>query len=238
MKRNKNQLYRTITSHSYYGLPPFDHIQNVVVFFQTKELLRKVYQFFVGEKEKNKPWALQNPIKRLVKATGIKPTTLRRYVHTDASDDAVQDVVKAVHKAAVQKTVKKNQKLDDFDKGVVRRTIYDLHKKSQSVTMPSLQQALKKKDIDVSISTVSRTVRLLGFRFYKNASSRRFVSEREDIVLMRMTYLRKIQSVGTCTCNYFTGSFRTDTALYMGTVYISLQLRRTFLTYLCLIFGY
>ncbi|CAC5355671.1 unnamed protein product [Mytilus coruscus] len=158
----------------------------------TKELLRKIYQFFVTEKEKNKPWALQNPIKRLVKATGIKPTTLQRYVHTDASDDAVQDVVKAFHKAAVQKTVKKNQKLDDFDKGVVRRTIYDLHKKSQSVTMPSLQQALKKKDIDISISTVSRTVRLLGFRFYKNASSRRFVSEREDIVLMRMTYLRKI----------------------------------------------
>ncbi|CAC5417449.1 unnamed protein product [Mytilus coruscus] len=82
-------------------------------------------------RRKNKPWALQNPIKRLVKATGIKPTTLRRYVHTDDSDDAVQDVVKAVHKAAVQKTVKKNQKLDDFDKGVVRRTIYDLHKKSQ-----------------------------------------------------------------------------------------------------------
>ncbi|CAC5407423.1 unnamed protein product [Mytilus coruscus] len=123
---------------------------------------------------------------------GIKPTTLRSYVHTDASDDAVQDVVKAVHKAAVQKTVKQNQNLDDFDKGVVRRTIYDLHKKSQSATMPNLQQALKKKDIDVSISTVSRTVRLLGFRFYKNASSRRFVSERDDIVLMRMTYLRKI----------------------------------------------
>ncbi|CAC5356318.1 unnamed protein product [Mytilus coruscus] len=135
----------------------------------------------------------KNVVRNLQVNTWIKPTTLRRYVHTDDSDDAVQDVVKAVHKAAVQKTVKKNQKLDDFDKGVVRRTIYDLHKKSQSVTMPSLQQALKKKDIDVSISTVSRTVRLLGFRFYKNASSRRFVSEREDIVLMRMTYLRKIR---------------------------------------------
>ncbi|CAC5371480.1 unnamed protein product [Mytilus coruscus] len=163
----------------------------------TKELLRKIFQFFVTEKEKNKPRALQNPIKRLVKATGIKPTTLRRYVHTDASDDVVLDVVKAVHKAAVQKTVKKNQKLDDFDKGVVIRTIYDLHKKSKSVTMPSLQQALKKKDIDVSISTVSRTVRLFGFGFYKNASSRRIVSEREDIVLMRMTYLRKIHELAS-----------------------------------------
>ncbi|XP_071150623.1 uncharacterized protein [Mytilus edulis] len=135
----------------------------------------------------------KNVVRNLQVNTGIKSTTIRRYVHTDASDDAVQDVVKAVNKAAVQKTVEKNQKLDDFDKGVVRTTIYDLHEKSQSVTMPSLQQALKKKDIDVSISTVSGKVRLLVFRFYKNASSRRFVSEREDIVLLWMAYLRKIR---------------------------------------------
>ncbi|CAC5394859.1 unnamed protein product [Mytilus coruscus] len=141
------------------------------------------------EKGMKRPWVLQNPMRRLVKATGIKQSTLRQYIN---GNDPVQDVVKSIHKAYVQKTVSKTQKVDDFDKGVVRRTIYDLHKKSQSVTMPKLQEALKKKDIDISISTVSRTVHLLGFRFYKNASSRRFVSEREDIVLMRMTYLRKI----------------------------------------------
>ncbi|CAC5385225.1 unnamed protein product [Mytilus coruscus] len=146
-------MRRHIESRSVYAWHAFSQVLNgiklKVVKATTKELLRKVYQFLVGEKERNKPWALQNPIKRLVKATGIKPSTLRRYVHSDASDDAVQDVVKAVHKA-----VNKNQKLDDFDKGVVRRTIYDLHKKSQSVTMPKLQEVLKKKDIDISISTV------------------------------------------------------------------------------------
>ncbi|CAG2199638.1 unnamed protein product [Mytilus edulis] len=156
---------------------------------QTKDLLRKLYQFFLMEKGLKRPWMLQNPMRRLVKATGIKQSTLRGYIN---GNDPVQDVVKSIHKDYVQKTVTKTQKVDDFDKGVVRRTIYDLHKKSQSVTMPKLQEALKKKDIDISISTVSRTVHLLGFRFYKNATSRRFVSEREDIVLMRMTYLRKI----------------------------------------------
>ncbi len=34
---------------------------------------------------------------------------------------------------------------------------------------------------------------LFFFRFYKNTSSRRFVSEREDIVLLRMAYLLKIR---------------------------------------------
>ncbi|CAG2258097.1 unnamed protein product [Mytilus edulis] len=33
----------------------------------------------------------------------------------------------------------------------------------------------------------------LKTQYYKNASSRRFVSEREDIVLLRMAYLRKIR---------------------------------------------
>ncbi|XP_071133326.1 uncharacterized protein [Mytilus edulis] len=136
------------------------------------------------EKGMKRPWVLQTPMRRLVKATGIKQSSLRGYIN---GNDPVQDVVKSIHKDYVQKTVTKTQKVDDFDKGVVRRTIYDLHKKSQSVTMPKLQEALKKKDIDISISTVSRTVHLLGFRFYKNATSRRFVSEREDIVLMRMT---------------------------------------------------
>ncbi|CAC5422502.1 unnamed protein product [Mytilus coruscus] len=154
-----------------------------------KGLVEKVIQLLHDGKGMKRPWVLQNPMRRLVKATGIKQSTLRQYIN---GNDPVQDVVKSIHKAYVQKTVSKTQKVDDFDKGVVRRTIYDLHKKSQSVTMPKLQEALKKKDIDISISTVSRTVHLLGFRFYKNASSRRFVSEREDIVLMRMTYLRKI----------------------------------------------
>ncbi|VDI63172.1 Hypothetical predicted protein [Mytilus galloprovincialis] len=140
------------------------------------------------EKGMKRPWVLQNPTRRLVKAKGIKQSTLRGYIN---GNDIVQDVVKSIHKDYVQKTVTKTQKVDDFDKGVVRRTIYDLHKKSQSVTMPKLQEALK-KDIDISISTVSRTVHLLGFRLYKNATSRRFVSEREDIVLMRIKYLRKI----------------------------------------------
>ncbi|CAG2187196.1 unnamed protein product [Mytilus edulis] len=109
------------------------------------------------EKGLKRPWMLQNPMRRLVKATGIKQSTLRGYIN---GNDPVQDVVKSIHKDYVQKTVTKTQKVDDFDKGVVRRTIYDLHKKSQSVTMPKLQEALKKKDIDISISTVSRTFKL------------------------------------------------------------------------------
>lgn len=90
------------------------------------------------DKGMKRPWVLQNPMRRLVKATGIKQSTLRQYIN---GNDPVQDVVKSIHKAYVQKTVSKTQKVDDFDKGVVRRTIYDLHKKSQSVTMPKLQEA-------------------------------------------------------------------------------------------------
>ena len=93
---------------------------------------------------------------------GIKESTLRGYLK---DGNPVQGVVKSVHKTPVKKPVAKSQKLDDFDKGVVRRTIYDMHQKSEAVTMPRLFEALKEKDIHAgSVSTVGRAVRRLGFR--------------------------------------------------------------------------
>ena len=59
----------------------------------------------------------------------------------------MQDVVKSIHLGTAQKPVPSRQKLDNFDKGVVKRTVYEMHQKSQAVTMPALQQALKEKDI-------------------------------------------------------------------------------------------
>ena len=73
-------------------------------------------------------------------------------------------MVEAVHKANVKKPVTRSQKLDDFDKGVVRSTIYEMHRKKSAVTMPKLHKALMEKDIAVSLSTVARTVKALGFR--------------------------------------------------------------------------
>ncbi|CAC5417495.1 unnamed protein product [Mytilus coruscus] len=117
------------------------------------------------EKGYEAPWVLQNPMRRLVKATGIKQSTLRQYIN---GNDPVQDVVKSIHKTYVQKTVSKTQKVDDFDKGVVRRTIYDLHKKSQSVTMPKLQEALKKKTLTFPYLQCREQCIYWGFEWFRD----------------------------------------------------------------------
>ena len=105
----------------------------------------------------------------------------------------MQDVVQSIHEASVEKPAPMVKMVDDFDKGVVRRTIHDMYRKSEVVTMPKLHAALKEKDINASLSTVVRIVKELGFRFSKKGSNRRFVSERQDIVSMRHSYLRKVR---------------------------------------------
>ncbi|CAC5370131.1 unnamed protein product [Mytilus coruscus] len=114
--------------------------------------------------------------------------------HTSSGDhDAVQEVVQSLHESAVKKQVVVPKKLDDFDESVVRRTIHDMYKKKQAVTMPKLQQALKEKDIDVSLSTMKRTVKRLGFWYSKKGSQRRWIKKRQDIVSWRHSYLRKVR---------------------------------------------
>ena len=105
--------------------------------------------------------------------SGLSESTIRRMT----GKDPVHDVVQSIHDASVQKPVPMIKKLDDFDKGVVRRTIHDMYRKSEVVTMPKLHATLKEKEINVSLSTVVRTVKELGFRFSKKGSNRRFVSQ-------------------------------------------------------------
>ncbi|CAC5396469.1 unnamed protein product [Mytilus coruscus] len=65
----------------------------------------------------------------MVKATGISLSTLKRKIE---GLDPVQDVVKAVQKSSVQKPGPKPWKLDDFNRNVVKRTIYDMFSKKGS----------------------------------------------------------------------------------------------------------
>ncbi|CAG2253766.1 unnamed protein product [Mytilus edulis] len=142
------------------------------------------------EKKIGKPWCLSDPWSRMVKATGISLSTLKRKIE---ALDPVQDAVKEVHKSSVQKPGPKPWKLDDFNRNVVKRTIYDMYRKKEVVSMPRLHEVLKEKDITASLSTVVRTVKSLGFRFSKKGSGRRHVVERDDVVALRHHYLRQIR---------------------------------------------
>ncbi|CAC5412862.1 unnamed protein product [Mytilus coruscus] len=113
------------------------------------------------EKKIGKPWCLSDPWSRMVKATGISLSTLKSKIE---ALDPVQDVVETVHKSSVQKPGPKPWKLNDFNRNVVKRTIYDMYRKKEVVSMPRLHEVLKEKDITASLSTVVRTVKSLGFR--------------------------------------------------------------------------
>lgn len=71
-------------------------------------------------------------------STGLAESTIRKYIK---DEDPVQSVVRAVHKETVGKSVSVVTKLDDFDEGVVRRTIHGFYRNKELVTMPKLHAA-------------------------------------------------------------------------------------------------
>ena len=59
------------------------------------------------------------------------------------------------------------KKIDDFDRDVIRRTIYDFYRKSELPTIAKLQVRLKELDIDICAPVLSATLKELGFRWKK-----------------------------------------------------------------------
>lgn len=74
------------------------------------------------------------------------------------------DVVQSLRDDVKLKRVVRQKKLDELDESVVRTTIHNMYSKAEPVTMPKLHAVLEEKDIHISLSTVKRTFKRLGFR--------------------------------------------------------------------------
>ena len=58
--------------------------------------------------------------------------------------------------------------LDSFDMDLIRRTIYDFFDHGRFVSMKTLQHELQSAhELDVSISTLRRAIRKMGFKLVK-----------------------------------------------------------------------
>lgn len=86
--------------------------------------------------------------------------------------------------------------LDDFDKCVVRRTVQEFYDRGEYPTLVSLRVCLIEK-INFSGCTKSLWVILknLGFSYKKCNDGRKYLMERNDIIVSRMRFLRKMHNV-------------------------------------------
>lgn len=91
------------------------------------------------------------------------------------------------------KRIKFATDIDDFDQEVVRRTVHEYYDKGEFPTsLKILSKFQEKTDYKGSKTSMWRILKSLKFRYKKCNDGRRFLMERNDIVAMRVRFLRQM----------------------------------------------
>ena len=95
------------------------------------------------------------------------------------------------------RTVKKRKtNLDDFEKCVLRRTIFDLYDKGEYPTAKKLVALMRDKiEYKGSVSSMYTILKSLGFKYRRTNDGRKFLLERGDIVAARQKFLRTLHNL-------------------------------------------
>ncbi|XP_045781508.1 uncharacterized protein LOC123878358 isoform X2 [Maniola jurtina] len=93
------------------------------------------------------------------------------------------------------KRVRRKSKLDDFNMGVLRRTIASFHIEFNELpTLRKLKQVLGDRiGFDGCIETLRTILKLSGYEWSKIDDNRKALTEKHDIQMLRFQYLRRLK---------------------------------------------
>lgn len=160
-----------------------------------KEIVKNVHDFCKKEKEAGYVCIdLKKGMERTTALTGVSKSTIARIVKgMDGSvgkDKSALPRVERVH-------------LDDFDRGVVRRTINTMYIHLKMLpTLTNIRTALHENiGYTGSREHLRKELLKLGYMYRRCKTNRRVLMERWDIVFHRIQYLRKIKQLREDGCN-------------------------------------
>ena len=157
-----------------------------VKFLTLHTMVLKLFKYFCREAKRGKLYcSLSNPEKRTINILGLSKRLFRQIITDSGIFSTVND-----------RTPGRKEVLDSFDRDVIRREICLMFDSKETVTLRKLKHRLRThNDIDVSKSTLWRTVRSIGFTFRKYASGRNVICEKPHLVSMRSKYLREVREM-------------------------------------------
>lgn len=159
---------------------------------QSQEIVYNVFQYMINEKAKGGPTKidLNRVLERVAEATGVSVRAVANIVKLGKKVDN-KEVSSFLTPGKKRPKLNTKINLDDFDKCLVRRTIYNFHKTNhERPTILKLKRKLEEDaNIKLSLSSLRRVVRKLGFRWKKTEDCRKILIERHDIRLLRTKYL-------------------------------------------------
>ena len=153
-----------------------------------RKIIENVYKFCVEEKQSGLKMPLERAWDRTAALTGVSRATAQRIL-----TKKVELPSPLIDQAATVSKVT----LDDFDQGVARRTIAGMY--AQKKMLPTLENihAELKQSIGYTGSkeTLRKELKKIKFSYSRCEVNRKVLMERQDVVLSRIRYLRRIKEL-------------------------------------------
>lgn len=160
---------------------------------QTVAIVKNVRTFVQSVRDSGGVIAGSNVNKVTAAATGVSVSTVKRIVNISDVNDYHTPTKKKIQKRKFQ-----FDKIDDFTRDLLRRTIFEYYKNGKSPTVEALTESMRQKtaqtnyEFPYSAATLYRLLVSMGFQ-YKSAPKKSLRTETPDIIVWRYRYLHAIR---------------------------------------------
>ena len=155
-----------------------------------RAIIEKVHTFCMEEKKSGRKLSLNRVWDRSAAITGVSRFTTQKVVEEKKAQDEQQQP-----KQPPSSTSKVS--LDDFDQGVVRRTIDSMY--SLKMVLPTLDNIRTEFKQSIGYTGCKGRLRkdllLLKFAYTRCLVNRKVLMERQDVVFSRIRYLRRVSEL-------------------------------------------
>ena len=160
--------------------------------FAEKQMILKVYNYFKNESDRGKlRIRLSKYAKRTEDIFKLSRSALNRIVNKDktTNDNDSNDKNERIE------TRGRKDKLDSFQKDLIKRSVYKFYERNEMMTIKKLKAYLSEhENLNVSKYLLLRHLHKMGFKYNKDSTnSRDVICERADLVRLRSSFLRTIK---------------------------------------------
>lgn len=154
---------------------------------QAQQIVLNVYDYFSNGNNEEDHHSAATVKQRTVRATGMPERSLRRLTRNGIRQPRKRGPV----------TKPKQNAVDNFDRGAIRRLIEYMYLDKIWPTVASIYERVKKElNFQGSKSTLSRILKHMGYRYSnRKTTTRQMLKERYDVVAKRHAFITRMKTL-------------------------------------------
>jgi hypothetical protein len=164
---------------------------------QNKRAIYNVYKFFKDICEQPEFFSninIHETQEITARACGVHRSTVQKVCNESFNSSLENQVFASPRKSYKRKHDVTD--MNDFDKDVLCRTVYEFYDNGEYPTASKLRKIMEEKiRFSGSQSSILRLLKKMGFRCRKCNDGRKFFMERRDIAVARMEFLRTMHNI-------------------------------------------